>query len=520
MQSSVYSFNLYEVDQFVVFVDDKAFFLSNGLQGLYETDIEAAAVGLTPENSWHDDGDQIYITLDRIEQAKYRFPKDKRKEILNKFKQISEEGEAYFTKHSDAKVVLEIVTEFQGLHQYSLKSYPISYDYCNGLRIQVPDTDWSTELTDRNTGLKLEMAGSFVTNTKWCIPWDFTVKYKNRKIFEHKFNLENKKVVICGGAALGDSLAWIPYYKEFKDRNKIKDLWVNMVGTASADLLREHYADDPHLHFMHERGDEYLSDGEPVYASYTCGLHFAPRYQRFLTPIPVRNQHLPSVVSWQLGMKPEDAQPLRLTHVKPVRLSERPYVCIAGLSTCRSKNWNNITGWHELIKKLRTMGYKVFDIDKDVCINSGGAIDYAPIPNSPTVGNIPIRQRAEALAGADFFVGPSSGLCWLARAVGCPTIMIGGFTLPINEYENPYRAWNPHCCVGCLHDGSMELNRFNYNWCPRFADNDYRKFECTKSITADMVMHQVERLMKDYELNPEGGPRKYMCDLNTHLPMK
>ena len=515
----IFSFEVLQTTQYVLFKENKAYFIYTSLQGLFKTDIEVSIYDSEKEDILQE-ADQTYVSFKMIENVKYRFPENKREIILAAFKEVSDQGPKYFERQTDSAVITEMTNLFNGTPQISLKSLPIKYDYCNGLRVAVPDNNWITIITDRNTGLELELAGSFITNTKWCIPWDFEIKYKDELVFKHEFNLEGKKVVIAGGAALGDSLAWTPYYKEFKDRNKIKDLWITMNDVPTVDLLKEHYADDPHLHFMTEDKQEYKKDLGPVYACYTCGLHFAPRYQRFLTPIPVRNQHLPSVVSWQLNMRPEDAKPLRLTHVKPKRLTDRPYVCVAGLSTSHSKNWNNPTGWHELVQELEKMGYQVFDIDKEHAVITGSVVDYAPIPNSSTIGNFPLRDRAEVLAGADFFVGPSSGLCWLARAVGCPTVMIGGFTLPINEYDNPYRAWNPHGCVGCMHDGSIELNRFNYNWCPRYNDSSTRKFECGTSITSKMVLKQIIKLMIDYELNPLGKPRKYMCDLDTHLPMK
>lgn len=515
----IFSFEVVQTTQYVIFKDDKAYFLHTALQGLFQKDIEVS-IHNADKGDILQEADQTYISFKMVEDIKYRFPESQRETIMSAFKKISEQGAKFFQEQTDSVIVGEMSNLFDNKVQMSLKSLPIRYDYCNGLRVAVPDNDWTTTITDRNTGLELTLVGSFITNTKWCIPWDFEIKYKDEVVFKHEFNLEGKKVVIAGGAALGDSLAWTPYYKAFKDKNKIKDLWVTMGDVPTVDLLKEHYADDPHLHFMTKDKQAYEKDDEPVYACYTCGLHFAPRYQRFLTPIPVRNQHLPSVVSWQLNMKPEDAKPLRLTHVTPKRLTDKPYVCVAGLSTSHSKNWTNPTGWHELIFELEKMGYRVFDIDRDHLVTTGTVVDYAPIPNSPTIGDFPLRERAETLAGADFFVGPSSGLCWIARAVGCPTVMIGGFTLPINEYDNPYRAWNPHGCVGCMHDGSIELNRFNYAWCPRHNDNSVRKFECGVSVTSKMVLRQVIKLMRDYELNPLGEPRKYMCDLETHLPMK
>ena len=129
-------------------------------------------------------------------------------------------------------------------------------------------------------------------------------------------------------------------------------------------------------------------------------------------------------------------------------------------------------------------------------------------------------QRAQQLAGADFFIGVSSGMAWLARAVGCPTVLISGFTKPSHEYRNPYRVYNPYVCNGCLQDGTIEVHRQNPVYCPRFGDDPFRKYECSKEITPAMVEVAINNLMRDYELDPKRTTRQYRCDPITHLPKK
>ena len=72
-------------------------------------------------------------------------------------------------------------------------------------------------------------------------------------------------------------------------------------------------------------------------------------------------------------------------------------------------------------------------------------------------GDRPLVERARWLKHADFFVGLSSGLSWLAWAVGTPVVMISGFTHPRNEFATPYRVINYHACNSCWNDPLVSL---------------------------------------------------------------
>ena len=96
------------------------------------------------------------------------------------------------------------------------------------------------------------------------------------------------------------------------------------------------------------------------------------------------------------------------------------------------------------------------------------------------------EARARWLAHAEFFVGLSSGLSWLAWAVGTPVAMISGFTHPTNEFATPYRVINYHVCNSCWNDPAHRFDHKDFLWCPRHKDTP-RQFECTRLITADHV---------------------------------
>ena len=55
-------------------------------------------------------------------------------------------------------------------------------------------------------------------------------------------------------------------------------------------------------------------------------------------------------------------------------------------------------------------------------------------------GDRPLLERARWLKHAEFFVGLSSGLSWLAWAMDVPVVLISGFTAATNEFATPYRG--------------------------------------------------------------------------------
>jgi autotransporter strand-loop-strand O-heptosyltransferase len=77
----------------------------------------------------------------------------------------------------------------------------------------------------------------------------------------------------------------------------------------------------------------------------------------------------------------------------------------------------------------------------------------------------------------------------MAWAVETPVVMISGFTKKYNEFQTPYRVINENVCNGCWNDTSIKFDPANWAWCPRQKD-----FECSKQISAEMVLEQVRRL--------------------------
>jgi len=109
-------------------------------------------------------------------------------------------------------------------------------------------------------------------------------------------------------------------------------------------------------------------------------------------------------------------------------------------------------------------------------------------------GNIPIIQRANMLYYAEFFIGLSSGLSWLAHSVGCPVVLICGFSQDWHEFHTPYRVANRLVCNGCYND--IRATFLRENFCLKYLGTE-RELECQKKISPRQVIRAIKNLLGD-----------------------
>ena len=110
--------------------------------------------------------------------------------------------------------------------------------------------------------------------------------------------------------------------------------------------------------------------------------------------------------------------PPRIALADDTRPIAEPYVCIAVQSTTQGKYWNNPDGWREIVAFLKEAGYRVICIDQKPVHGTGLVWNHIPNGAEDETGDRPLQERARWLKHAEFFVGLSSGLSWLAWAVG------------------------------------------------------------------------------------------------------
>ena len=205
-----------------------------------------------------------------------------------------------------------------------------------------------------------------------------------------------------------------------------------------------------------------------------------------------------------LGLPYEDTK-VKLNLSAP-RTIEEKYVCIAVHGSSKTKCWNNPKGWLEVIKFLKKNGYRVLCIDKEPVIYDGLLQNSIPNGAEDFTGDIPLQERINLIKDADFFIGLSSGLSWLAYSCNVPVVLISGFTLPFNEFETPYRVINYNGCTGCWNDTREKFDHHDFQWCPRHKGTD-RQFECSRIITAAQVIKTIKRVPTFTPVPEADGPK-------------
>ncbi|WLB01322.1 autotransporter strand-loop-strand O-heptosyltransferase [Bradyrhizobium elkanii] len=358
----------------------------------------------------------------------------------------------------------------------------LRFDFNDGARVVCPEADgpWRVRLWDAETGnvlFETQFAGGRVNSSKrYYIRFRIEVLQGEDVIFSHEYNAMDRQVLIqLPVGTLGDTIGWFPYVEKFKQAHNCR--LTCAMAEKLIPLFRDAY---PEINFVtHEeiQTDRY-------YATYSVGLFFDDKnfvYQ----PCDSRFVGLHRTAGYILGVDPTEVAP-RISLADDQRPIAEPYVCIAVQSTTQCKYWNNPNGWRELTSFLKQAGYRVICIDQKP--THGHELVWNHIPNGAEdwTGDRPIQERANLLNHADFFIGLSSGLAWLAWAVGTPVVMIAGFTHPTNEFATPYRVINYHACNSCWNDPAVRFDHKDFFWCPRHKGTP-RQFECTRLITVDHV---------------------------------
>lgn len=369
----------------------------------------------------------------------------------------------------------------------------IRYDFNNGCRVELPilknNEKWKLRFSDLETGNVLfeveTEGGSFQSTKVYYVPFRIEVWCNGNIVFTHDFSVSNGRIQIqIPVGTLGDVIAWFPYVDLFQRKHGCEVTCV--MSDISSSMFDSEYKNIEFITPEVAAGKQ-----REFYATYRIGLFFDD-WNCTHQPVDFRYVGLHKTAAYILGVEPVEIRP-RIYMPSEKRLINEPYVCIAVQSSTQCKYWNNPFGWHEIVKWLKDSGYRVICIDKNPVWGQGLSWNYMPHGVEDMTGDLPLNERAMLLKNADFFVGLSSGLAWVAWAVGVPVVMISGFTHPNNEFYTPYRVFNHHTCNSCWNDPKHIFDHFDYMWCPRHKGTD-RQFECTKLITADHVKSVIKKI--------------------------
>lgn len=297
-----------------------------------------------------------------------------------------------------------------------------------------------------------------------------------KQIFNFEKSNDRKVCVINESGSLGDTLAWTPVVNRFAIENNIKVDYF----TPYKNLFEAKY---PNINFYDYSDKNNISTDSQIHElKFDCSKLD-------------NTKNLQEIASDILNIYHRQERP-ELNVSQPFKRNfNKKYVCIATQSTSQFKYWNNSTGWKQTVDYLKTIGYDVVCIDKQECFGTDKKMNCIPEGCINKTGDISLQERMSDLYFCDFFIGLTSGLSWLAWSLEKPVVLISGISKENTEFFTPYRVTNTNVCHGCTTEKGYEFDRNDWMFCPK-----NKNFECTSSITFEMVKEKIDKLIKDNNL--------------------
>ena len=344
--------------------------------------------------------------------------------------------------------------------------------------------DYRVEFIDSKTNRVLYRAN--IANNCWCkcsieyfVNWKIVIYEDGKLWYEKMYDATNTNVYIAlDSKALGDSLAWFPYVEEFRKKHNCKVI----TSTFMNDMFIGQYPDI-----------EFVSPGSSVtnlYAMYSIGLFYNEdgSINGLKNPNNFREQTMQKMCSDILGLEYKEVKP-KIKQRKVTIDNDLKQVCIGAFGTAQSKFWNNPSGWQEVVNWLNDRGYivKLLSKENDDYMGNKYPTGIVKHPNGP------IELVMDEMKKSKAFIGIGSGLSWLSWALDVPTVLISGFSYDWAEMKDCVRIAAPKGkCEGCFN--RLRLDAGDWNWCPDHKGTE-RQFECTKSITSEMVIKELEKFL-------------------------
>ena len=310
--------------------------------------------------------------------------------------------------------------------------------------------------------------------------WEITLALNGEICFYHRFDPTEQQVhFIFPSNAMGDNITLFPYMRAFK----------NFYNCQVSCTVPKYMRDIIKLYYPDIRLSDEIS-GENYATYYMVGQNFNEHITsteniRF-TPLKKFGN---SILGWNISI--DEKVIYRPTKERQIK---EPYVCIAVQASGTPKAWLNPNGWTFVVEYLKKLGYRVLCIDKEIENSNYDNVVRMPEGAEDFTGDIPLIERINLLSYAEFFIGLSSGLAWLAWSTDIPVIMISGITKPWYEFKTPYRIYNNIVCNGCFND--MQHNYKEVFLCPRYK-NTKQVYECSKKISAQQVIDAINNLRVD-----------------------
>ena len=344
--------------------------------------------------------------------------------------------------------------------------------------------EYKVQFIDNKTG-QIKFSTT-IGNNCWCkcnieyfVEWKILIYENNKLWYEYTYNPTNKRIYISlDSRALGDSLSWFAYVDEFRKKHNCKVI----TSTFMNDMFVENYKEI-----------EFVTPGTNVtdlYAMYSIGLFYNEdgTVNGLKNPVDPKHQTMQKMCTDILGLDYTEIRP-KIKQRKPYIDANLKQICIGVFGTAQSKFWNNPTGWQDVVDWLNTKGYTVKLLSKEGDNYMGNKLPKGVIHHP----NGPLELVMDEMLKSKAFIGIGSGLSWLSWSLNVPTVLISGFSYDWAEMKDCIRISAPKGkCEGCFN--RLKLDPSDWNWCPDHKETE-RQFECTKSITSEMVIHELQKFL-------------------------
>jgi autotransporter strand-loop-strand O-heptosyltransferase len=280
--------------------------------------------------------------------------------------------------------------------------------------------------------------------------------------------------------SIGDTIASTPYVSEYQKKHN-----VNVIFNIN----------DPYIFLLNE-----------CYESIQfVGRNDVVEYDEKISIDYVFNKSIQCGYAEQLGFEnPPYIRPV-VSIPELLRPIKNKYVALGVHSTSQLKYWNHPNGltsqgdstnWNELSAILRKRGYTPVTVEKDETYGTPPFYNGVPSKSNKQIGKT-LLDAVNIINHSEFYIGLSSGMSWVAHALGKKVAMISNFTEDWNEFDlsldDYIRITDKSVCHGCWNKINVDhtFDKNDWYWCPLHKDTE-RQFECHKSITPKMVLEKIE----------------------------
>jgi len=284
-----------------------------------------------------------------------------------------------------------------------------------------------------------------------------------------------KKLLFLESRSIGDNIAAIPYLDMHRDEDK--EIYVSINDNMIQYFEKEY----PNTKFV-GRNDGVVYD------------EIVPLVYDFNKPLQLG-------YALQMGFDPAPYIRPRMTLPVGIRSIKSKYVTIGIHSTAQLKYWNHPKGkkvqqeatyWNELCGMLRKSGYTPVVVERDEMFGVPPFRNGLPGKANKKFGQS-FDESMNLIYHSEFYIGISSGMSWVAHAMGKPVAMIANFTEDWNEFDlslpDYKRITNKSVCHGCWNKVNIDhaFDKNDWYWCPK-----NKNFECHTSITPERVYEEIK----------------------------